>query len=764
MSLPTNVKLSVQGHSRPGDISQSAPKKAMIVRMTAETLDALQANPHMRFTFDSEPGILIGEEFFPMRPAKENCPHDLYLRASSASKPMAPLKLHANITGKFVVERNLVNVQDKIRSTTRAAEDKKHSRTITFLEAPPPGVSSKNVKRRPGPGKATAAAFLKPIAHPRPSASTSARPLSPLPSANVTPSLLRTAVIKALAVKGPKGRSFDDLVRLPAVEGDRDGRRKLTELLSQIAEHPKGARSASQWCLKPDIWVEVRPYEWNDLTEQENIQIARWARLTFSNLNIPESDPVWTHVQYRHSVEGSMLGPGSASGASPALRAAGKPDAPKRGVSSKEAKEKKVKPKPDPRAEISARDESKAVPRVSNAGAIYEQDLPVQGPSTSHALPVRRGPGSGYKVSTKVPSPTNPPPPASVPTPTPTPNPIPRGRPVDVRTNREAPRASLPAKPAPPIPPPMPEKEKKPAAQTRIKKIKDAGQQAKPSGAVAESRDRDPDVARQEPLKRRRPQDIDDSDATSGSIVKRRKTDGVVQQTSVVRDSSLPKRPDTSLPSSRSLPSKIKRESSPLPPARPPQKVKSDPSAPLRSSLPARVATVSNPATVRGHTESLPNSKNSNQRHHSSSSASKRRERPSPVYTSSEDEGEIRNERVPLPKPSTTTVPPPNRSRSSHSSNSSQSLPKDRNGLRKKYNATYLKYLTSYHKLFAQQSKLESLLSRDGSIVSDSDGDVELLSAEDTMKLKAEHKRHEQELENIRAMFAMAERSEPRSD
>jgi RNA polymerase II elongation factor ELL len=82
--------------------------------------------------------------------------------------------------------------------------------------------------------------------------------------------------------------------------------------------------------------------------------------------------------------------------------------------------------------------------------------------------------------------------------------------------------------------------------------------------------------------------------------------------------------------------------------------------------------------------------------------------------------------------------------------------------LRKKYNATYLKYLASYQKLFAQQSKLESLLtSRDGSTISDSDGDVEVLSPEDTMKLKADHKRYEKELETIRAMF---ERGESKSD
>jgi hypothetical protein len=106
-----------------------------------------------------------------------------------------------------------------------------------------------------------------------------------------------------------------------------------------------------------------------------------------------------------------------------------------------------------------------------------------------------------------------------------------------------------------------------------------------------------------------------------------------------------------------------------------------------------------------------------------------------------------------------------NRPRGQQPSGANRPLPTDRHGLRGKYNATYLKYLASYHQLYAQQSKLESLLNgRDGSTISDSDGDVELLSAEDTMKLKAEHKRWERELETIRSVFATTERSDSKSD
>ncbi|KAJ7497199.1 hypothetical protein FB451DRAFT_1386497 [Mycena latifolia] len=743
MSLPANVKLSVQGHSRPGDTLHSVPKQAMVVRMTAETLDALQATPRMEFSFGSEPGIYIGDAFFPMRALKENSPHDLYLRASSATKPMAPLKLYANITGKFTVERDLVKVQDKIRSTTLGAEKIRKERGITMLDASELPAAQTGKKRKAP--TANSSMFRKPVPQPRPSSSTPV--LSPLPPA------IRTAVIKALAVKE---RSLDDLLRLMPNENDAEKRkRRLLELLSQLAEQPNATKSPTQWRLKPDTWVEVRPYEWADLTEQEKTAMARTARLTFNNLNIPESDPVWAHVVYRKGVETSVIASGSGpSKASAANRAAAKAEAPKRGVSSKEAKEKKSKPKADPKAEILMRDESRPAPRASNTGAKGKEVDDATSSSATKAAASRKTPGSGFKIS-KVPSPDNHNP---SPPPAPVANPAPRGRPVDVRTNREPPRASLPAKPAPPIAPPAQDKK---AGTLRIKKVpKDA------APASDKEKERDVEGAGKDLLKRKKPsQDMGDSDVLSGSAPKRRRTDGVVPPPA--RDLSLPKKPDTSLaPASRSLPV-TKKEPSPLP--RQSQKSKSEGSSlppQPRSSLSNRPTAGS--ASSSNHTEPHSSSKNSNH-HRASSSTSKRRDRRSPIYTSSEDEGEIRasarHEPIPpLPTPPATTGHSSNRSRGQPSA-VSRPLPADRDGLRARYTATYLKYLHTYHQLFAQQSKLESLLNgRDGSTISDSDGDVEVLSTEDTMKLKAEHKRWERELENIRGLFTTAERSESKSD
>ncbi|KAJ7084292.1 hypothetical protein B0H15DRAFT_888331 [Mycena belliarum] len=738
MSLPANVKLSVQGHSRPGDTLHSVPKKAMVVRMTAETLDALQATPHMEFSFGSEPGIHIGDAFFPMRALKENSPHDLYLRASSAAKPMAPLKLYANITGKFTVERDLSKIQDKIRSTTLGAEKIRKERGITMLDASELP-STQTGKKRKAPA-ANSSMFRKPVAQPRPSTSTPVSTAAAAAALSPLSPTIRTAVIKALAVKD---RSIEELLRLIPSEGDADKlKRRLVELLSQLAEQ-RNPKAPSHWRLKPATWVEVRPYEWSDLTEQEKTAMARTARLTFNNLNIPESDPVWAHVVYRKGADSAMVASGSGSSkASAANRAAAKGDAPKRGVSSKEAKEKKAKPKADPKAEILMKDESRPASRPSTSKVDDGTSI-----SAAKAAASRKVPGSGFK-SSKVPSPDS-----HHPSPPPATNSVSRSGPVDVRMkDRERPRASLPAKPVPPILPPT--QDKKPGA-LRIKKV--------PKDALPSDRERERDVegTGKEPLKRKKPsQDVDESDVPS-SAPKRRRTDGVVP----ARDLSLPKKPDTSLvPVSRSLPTK--KEPSPLPPARKSKSEASSLPPPPRSSLPSRPTgstSSSNPA------ESRSSSKHSTQTQRTNSSISKRRDRRSPIYTSSEDEGEIRvsvrREQAPLPTPPATTVHPSKGSRGQQSSGVSRPLPTDRDGLRARYTATYLKYLHTYQQLYAQQTKLESLLNgRDGSTISDSDGDVEVLSTEDTMKLKTEHKRWERELENIRGVFSTAERNEFKSD
>lgn len=58
MPLPGNGVFSLQGHSKPGDTQCSKPKQAMIVRMSSETLDALDGQAKMQFEFGDSPVLL----------------------------------------------------------------------------------------------------------------------------------------------------------------------------------------------------------------------------------------------------------------------------------------------------------------------------------------------------------------------------------------------------------------------------------------------------------------------------------------------------------------------------------------------------------------------------------------------------------------------------------------------------------------------------------------------------------------------------------
>ncbi|KAF7315367.1 hypothetical protein MIND_00051300 [Mycena indigotica] len=651
MSLPADVKLTIHRPSEPH------AKQAMIVRMSTEVLNALQANPRMQFSFGPKPGIIIGDTTFPMRAMKENSHHDLYLRAPSAAKPLAPLKLYANITGKFTVERDLNTVQNEIRSATQNMEKSRSERATIILNAPPPDVTQASRKKKNGPPK-------KPV----PRSSVPTRVPSPLPPPSVTP-LQRVALIKALA---SKERGNDELFNMfssdasPAIP-----RKTLQTLLDQIAEQHTPANSITLWRLKPRIWTEVRPYEWHDLPKEVTEHIARTARFAFGNLNIPDTDPVWVHVRFRN-------------GETSTITAVSKVDPPKRGLSSKEAKEKKMKPKANPKAEMMIRD----------------QTMP--GPSTTPKVEQRmqKEPGSGFKAS--------------------------KTAGVDI----SLPSSSMRPKPVDP---------RREVSSTKAVEDKKAITRVKTKAP-------DDEIEVKDSLKRKKPID----GASAPAQAKRRKTE---PPPPMQRDLSLPKKPDvstTSKPSkadsSLARPShKSKYESATVPPTRP--------------SLPTSRPPITAPSTsIRSQSESTSTSKAGSHRS-SQTSQPKRRDRRSPIYTSSEDEGEPPSRKeTPLPTPPSTTS---HRQRPPQPINNRPALsatPRtDRDSLRASYKATYRKYLSSYQQLYAQQSKLESL--RDGH--SDSEVDIEVLSAEETMRLKADFNRWEKELVNIRSMF---ERGSSKSD
>ncbi|KAF8906587.1 hypothetical protein CPB84DRAFT_406382 [Gymnopilus junonius] len=401
MPLPPNTNLSVLGYSRPGDTLQSKPKQAILVRLSSETLDALESfstqPSQIQFEFGDNPGIHVGDAHFPMRHYKENAIHELFLRASSATKKNAPLKLHANVVGRFNVERELAGVRDKIRESTQDAANQRNSRTTVFIETPPDIPTLRKRKEAP-----SSSMFRKPL---RPADKLTAPQLTsnasaPSKGANLSShshlGLVRKQVLQCLAL----GEKTEDQVMRGLENSDRTlpSRRELQDLLDLVAEPSivKGNpmdKTFKLYRLKLSSWKEVRPYEWSTLSEPEQTSIARSARIAFKNLRIPESDPVWNHVRFRTPVATT-----STADHAQALDQK-KQDVPKRAVTSHEARERKNKPKLDTKkSEIMMKDESL---RVTPRMALHDNKLETSSESrrTAETSLTETTRGQGSQVS-----------------------------------------------------------------------------------------------------------------------------------------------------------------------------------------------------------------------------------------------------------------------------------------------------------------------------------------------------------------------------
>jgi len=176
-----------------------------------------------------------------MRHTQETTLHELYLRASSITKKTAPLKLYANVIGKFTVERELHDdVCDKLRENTQDAVNQRMTRTTQFIEMPP-DIQPHGRKRKEPPPPSTM--FRKPIRQSDKSMSTSGASnlanvlnrTSTLAAQGSREGLmsLRARLVHRLAIAD---RTEDELVRLV---GGADCnpllRREIHELLEQVS-------------------------------------------------------------------------------------------------------------------------------------------------------------------------------------------------------------------------------------------------------------------------------------------------------------------------------------------------------------------------------------------------------------------------------------------------------------------------------------------------------------------------------------------------
>ncbi|KAF8973327.1 hypothetical protein BDZ97DRAFT_1780843 [Flammula alnicola] len=732
-----------------------------------------------------------------MRHSKETTIHELYLRASSATKKTAPLKLYANVVGKFAVERELADeLRDKIRESTQDAANQRNTRTTVFMETPP-DLPSNSRKRKEPPSSSSM--FRKPLRpsdklKPAPVASTTV-PLNKPPAASTPgqrddPVPLRKRVVQCLAVSE---RTEEQIVKLVG-GSDRSPsiRRDVQDLLEQVAEPTAGKASSADkspriYRLIPMAWKEVRPYEWPMLNESERRTMARSARIALQNLGIPESDPVWNHVRYRspgsmnpstsQHTSSSEQSKSSASGISEdASRSKAQDVPPKRGMSSRETKEKNKKPKPDPKAEIMMKNESlKASDTIRTNLPDRRPNEPIRtnppdnrrNDATQHRratdynemAPARRQPAHDPKAMKS------------------------NGRQVALddlqastssnksHSGRQVEREVAPSGSANKSA--HSQGEERSLASQRIKKIRretfagasdsekekhsTQGDRIKAKNKISRKdiEDNPRDDTRVSASKRKvvdhEHDDFEDVKARS-MAQKRRKTEPLpVPTQSFSRDERtkdvtpikrsdhgtrpqnkpIPRNP-TSVPSSskaRHDSPAVKRNASSNPNGR------ISPNSPLSSSLPPS---------------------NSNSQSRKSNSAKPRRR--SPIYTSSEEE----DEDTPLSTRLSASAPVTTPSHATRDS-SSRNLPTDHATLRARYNTSYLEYLTSFQRLVIQKGKLDNMLKSNdlGSVgsITDSEGDIELMDPEELAQLTTNHRKLREELESIQQVFGRTTRN-----
>jgi RNA polymerase II elongation factor ELL len=178
-----------------------------------------------------------------MRSLKETSPHELYLRLASAAKPMAALRLHGNVVGKFTVERELgEKVQDKVRDRTLVAEKQRLERKAILLDTPPDLSPAKNGKKRKPSSTSTArnAAKSRNELLPSlkvPSSQTIPRPTTPRPSGQPSPNKdnLRDPFNRVVHCLAQRPRSPDDVIRLVGGSGASSVlKRELLDILREV--------------------------------------------------------------------------------------------------------------------------------------------------------------------------------------------------------------------------------------------------------------------------------------------------------------------------------------------------------------------------------------------------------------------------------------------------------------------------------------------------------------------------------------------------
>ncbi|TFK75267.1 hypothetical protein BDN72DRAFT_832119 [Pluteus cervinus] len=374
MPLPNTGNLALIPQQTSSD---AKPKQAILMRMSTESLEALQEHlSDLKFDFGESPGFHIGKTFFPMRLNKEGNPHELYLRSLHPSVKVSNLKLHANVIGKFIADRELgEKSESKVReSTIRAAQEKSTPKTILTDHLPESAPTATTKKRK----SQQSSMFRKPV---RPSEQVRAPPVTPRQPSGPSGPSLRQRLVHCLALGS---KSTQELLKL--FEDLSGNRRALEEVAISNGD---ADQLSALWQLKSASWRDVRPYDWPGYVNAERVIALRSARTVLKKAGVPLDDPVWTHFRTKNS---SSQEPSTS-----------------RSTETKLSSESSDLPGTLPKAKQGKAVESRP-PRLPSNAARNDEPKSSASALAKSSLSGARKPGSGFKVAkTHSPTPVDPP-------------------------------------------------------------------------------------------------------------------------------------------------------------------------------------------------------------------------------------------------------------------------------------------------------------------------------------------------------------------
>jgi len=245
---------------------------AYLEELTEKSATQGQAQPKLSIRFGDNPAIIIEGRSFPFSMAKDTANTQIYKRRSATSlETVSEVSHKANMTPMLSSD-----YKSRVKARAEEAEREKKSRKIALIDDPM-AASSKMKTSRPATtttkrtnSSPTTSAIHSPVIVSSPGNDASRTTVS----ATSISSTLRERVIQLLALKSFKLSLLASMVK--ASEKD------LLHMIRKVA-----TGNGDTWTLKPEVYKEIKIWDWNRYDTKEKEEVANNARRAFDILKLP---------------------------------------------------------------------------------------------------------------------------------------------------------------------------------------------------------------------------------------------------------------------------------------------------------------------------------------------------------------------------------------------------------------------------------------------------------------------------------------------